>query len=70
MAKDAKGASEILARHFDHIEADLDLIDADESVVDLSEILRSKGPRPQRTSEREEPGHIQKPRTTANRAPS
>ena len=70
VAKDAKGASEILARHFDHIEADLDLIDADESVVDLSEILRSKGPRPQRTSEREEPGHIQKPRTTANRAPS
>ncbi|MCA8868934.1 MAG: GntR family transcriptional regulator [Rhodobacteraceae bacterium] len=39
-ARDAKGAVEILSRHFSHIEADLDLVDLDEPAVDLSEILR------------------------------
>ena len=67
VAKDAKGASEILARHFDHIEADLDLVDTDESVVDLGEILQSKG---QRASKREESGPIDKPSTTVTRARS
>jgi DNA-binding GntR family transcriptional regulator len=38
-AKDAKGAVEILTRHFDHIEADLDLVDHGQPVTDLSEIL-------------------------------
>ena len=39
-ARDPKGAAAILDRHFSHIEADLDLVDADEPEVDLSEILQ------------------------------
>lgn len=39
-AQDAKGAVDILSRHFSHIEDDLDLVDLDEPAVDLSEILR------------------------------
>lgn len=39
-AKDAKGAVDILARHFNHIEDELDLVDIEEPIVDLSQILR------------------------------
>ncbi len=40
VAKDPKGAAKVLARHFTHMEEDLDLVDAEEPAVDLSEILQ------------------------------
>lgn len=39
-ARDAAGAVEILLRHFDHIEADLDLDEVDQPAVDLGKILQ------------------------------
>jgi len=38
-AKDAKGAAEVLARHFQHIEADLHLVDDEWPEIDLGKIL-------------------------------